>query len=57
MWEGTEQWPDGHENEWKSATDWSGEVGVDFEEETATWIREATKGVLSCDSQYWGYGI
>jgi hypothetical protein len=57
VWEGTEQWPDGHENEWKSATDWSGEVGVDFEEETATWIREATKGVLSCDSQYWGYGI
>jgi hypothetical protein len=25
---GQERWSDGHENEWKSSTDWNGELGI-----------------------------
>ena len=54
---GQERWPDGHENEWKSATDKGVEVWSHLQERTETLIREVPKnqsGVLSCDSQHLG---
>jgi len=34
--EGQEGWPDGHENEWKSATDGGREMGGHLQDETET---------------------
>ena len=57
--EGQKKWLDGHENEWKSATDRSEEVGGHSRMSQRTGIRKVPKnqrGELSYDSLHWGYG-
>jgi hypothetical protein len=57
--EGQERWPNGHKDEWKSATEVGEEVG-----ESPGGDRNLTKGrhsrinegELSYDSIHWGYG-
>ena len=41
--EGQERWLDGHENEWKSATDRGEEVGGHLQDETETWDKGGTQ--------------
>lgn len=55
--EGQERWLDGHENEWKSATDGG---GGHLQDETETWDKGGAQKLmgshLSCDSLHWRYG-
>ena len=58
-WKGEEvqeRWIDGHENEWKYATDRGEEEGGISKMRQRSGIREVPKHNFNCDSLHWGYG-